>query len=529
MAPKHGPDQPPLNDGVAEWRRAMAAGALVSLPDWSSPLDDAQMFDLAPVSLWLEDYSELKQLYERWRAEGLTDLRQFLLEDPQQIGLCFSKLRVLKVNRETLRLFSCPDLTTLNRNLQSIFPLYANSPHIEQLTQMWSGEPTFCFRSVDRSLSGQPIDVCVHGVILPGHEHDWARVLVAVEDVSIQENARRDLVVSERYAHSLFEYSPAALLVQDASKIRLLLSEARAAGVADLRRHLAQNRDFALQCLRAIRIIDANQMALTLFEAPDRATLIERLPEIMREDMLPHFTDELVSFWEGDLTLRREAVNYALSGAALNVLLQVSVLPGHEDDWARVLVVVTDITARKKAERHLEFLSRHDILTGLHNRAAFIEHLRRFDREGPFPVAVIIADLDGLKAANDQFGHAFGDDLLRRGGRVLSMATERPCCAARIGGDEFVLVVPAAGEPEAAAIVARIRALAARGNLEAPDNPLRLSLGFAICHGPNHLDATVRDADLRMYEAKRASYAAARLPERRVRESCKSSTNIEKN
>ncbi len=327
----------------------------------------------------------------------------------------------------------------------------------------------------------------------------------------------------------MFEYSPAALLVQDASKIRLLLSEARAAGVADLRRHLAQNRDFALQCLRAIRIIDANQMALTLFEAPDRATLIERLPEIMREDMLPHFTDELVSFWEGDLTLRREAVNYALSGAALNVLLQVSVLPGHEDDWARVLVVVTDITARKKAERHLEFLSRHDILTGLHNRAAFIEHLRRFDREGPFPVAVIIADLDGLKAANDQFGHAFGDDLLRRGGRVLSMATERPCCAARIGGDEFVLVVPAAGEPEAAAIVARIRALAARGNLEAPDNPLRLSLGFAICHGPNHLDATVRDADLRMYEAKRASYAAARLPERRVRGSCKSSTNIAKN
>ena len=519
MVPKHGLDQRPPDSGAAEWRRASSASTLLSLPDWSSPLDDAQMFDLAPVSLWLEDYGALKRLYERWRAEGVTDLRPFLLEDPRRIGLCFSQLRVLKVNRETLRLFACADLATLNRSLQSILPLHADSAHIEQLIQMWSGKLTFCFRSVDRSLTGQPIDVCVHGVILPGHEGDWARVLVAVEDVSVQENARRDLVLSERYARSLFEYSPAALFVQDASKMRLLLSQAREAGVTDLRRYLAQNREFAVQCLRAIRIIDANQTALTLFEAPDHATLIERLPEIMREDMLPHFTDELVSFWEGHLTLRREAVNYALSGAALNVLLQVSVLPGHEDDWARVLVVVTDITARKKAERHLEFLSRHDALTGLHNRAAFIEHLRRCEREGPFPVSVIVADLDGLKAANDQFGHAFGDDLLRRGGRILSMATEQPGCAARIGGDEFALVVPASGEAEAASIMARIRALVARGNHAPPDNPLRLSLGLAICDGPGCLDATVRDADLRMYEAKRASYAAAALPDRRGRES----------
>ena len=518
MAPTQGLDQRAPGDGAAEWRRAMSARSLLSLPEWSSPFDDAQMFDLAPVSLWLEDYSELKRLYERWRTEGVTDLRQFLLEDPRRIALCFSKLRVLKVNRETLRLFACADLATLNHNLQDIFPLDADSPHIEQLTQMWSGRLTFCFRSVDRSLGGHPIDVRVHGVILPGHERDWARVLVALEDVSILENARRDLVLSERYARSLFEYSPAALFVQDASKIRLLLIEARAAGVTDLRRHLTQNRDFALQCLRAIRVIDANHMALTLFEAPDLATLIEGLPEIMREDMLPHFTDELVSFWEGNLTLRREAVNYALSGAALNVLLQVSVLPGHEDDWGRILVVVTDITARKKAERHLEFLSRHDILTGLYNRAAFIEDLQRFDREGPFPVSVIIADLDGLKAANDQFGHAFGDDLLRRGGRVLAMATERPCCAARIGGDEFALVVPATGDLDGAAIIARIRALAARGNQAAPDNPLRLSLGLAICQAAGGLDAAVRDADLRMYEAKRASYAAAMLPERRGRE-----------
>ena len=97
-------------------------------------------------------------------------------------------------------------------------------------------------------------------------------------------------------------------------------------------------------------------------------------------------------------------------------------LPGHERDWSLVQVALTDITARKKAEAYLEFSARHDVLTKLYNRSFYVEELNRLERKGPWPVTIIVADLNGLKDANDQWGHAAGDALLRRAGEVFNDA-----------------------------------------------------------------------------------------------------------
>ncbi len=495
------------DDDPTPWRKAMHGGGLLP-PPWSPAMDDAQMFDLAPVSLWLEDYGRLRRLYQRWRAEGVTDLRQYLSEDPARIAQCFRTLRVVKVNRQTLKLFECPDLATLNANLESLLVIHAGCPHTEQLVQMWDGHWPFSFKAVDRSLHGRAIDVQVHGMILPGHEHDWRRVMVAVEDVTAQERARRELLISERYAHSLFENSPVALFAQDCRDVKRLLDDLRAAGVTDLRAQMDRDPGLALKCLRLIRVVDANQAAIAMYGAPDKATLLDRMDEVMREDMLPNFIEEVISFWGGGRLVRRETVNYTFAGAQLNVLVQVSLLPGHEDDWGTMLVAIVDITARKQAETHLEFLSRHDTLTGLQNRAAYGEHLRRLDRDGPYPISVIIVDLDGLKDANDRLGHAVGDELLRRGARILSQATTRACCVARIGGDEFAMVLPATEAAETYKLVDDIQALVARDNESAPPPRLRLSIGAATCHRPGCLEATIRAADMRMYEAKREARLA---------------------
>src|SRR5687767_5643339 len=69
-----------------------------------APNDDAEMFDLAPVSLWLEDYSALKTLFAQWHEEGVADLRAHLAADPARIAQCSACIRVLKVNRKTLSL-----------------------------------------------------------------------------------------------------------------------------------------------------------------------------------------------------------------------------------------------------------------------------------------------------------------------------------------------------------------------------------------------------------------------------------------
>jgi diguanylate cyclase (GGDEF)-like protein len=200
-------------------------------------------------------------------------------------------------------------------------------------------------------------------------------------------------------------------------------------------------------------------------------------------------------------------VNYALDGSELHLHLQFSVLPGHERDWSLVQVALTDITARKKAEAYLEFLGRHDVLTLLYNRAFYVEELNRLQRKGPLPVTIIIADLNGLKAANDQWGHDSGDALLRRAGEVFNEIIAKPHCAARIGGDEFAVLLPATELRDGEAIVDGIHKLVAINNQFYPGLTLSLSMGVATSWPGERLDAVAKRADLLMFEHKRAYYA----------------------
>jgi diguanylate cyclase (GGDEF)-like protein len=184
------------------------------------------------------------------------------------------------------------------------------------------------------------------------------------------------------------------------------------------------------------------------------------------------------------------------------------VLPGHERDWDLVLVALTDITARKKAEAYLEFLGKHDVLTKLRNRSFYVDELNRLERKGPFPVTVIMADLNGLKRINDQLGHAAGDALLRRAGEVLAKALETPFHAARIGGDEFAILMPNTDERGGAAMIDTIRQLVEMNNQFYPGSVLSFSMAAATCHHGERLEAVVQRADLLMYDEKRAFYAS---------------------
>jgi hypothetical protein len=171
--------------------------------------------------------------------------------------------------------------------------------------------------------------------------------------------------------------------------------------------------------MQEIRVLDVNQQTLAMFGAPSKEILLSRLGDVFRDDMRIHFAEQLVDLWHEKLWQQREVINYALDGRPVDVFMQWSVFPGREADWDQVLVSLTDITARKKAEAYVEFLGKHDVLTKLYNRAYYEDELARLGRKGPWPVSVIAVDLNGLKAVNDQFGHGDGDALLRRTGEVL--------------------------------------------------------------------------------------------------------------
>jgi len=122
----------------------------------------------------------------------------------------------------------------------------------------------------------------------------------------------------------------------------------------------------------------------------------------------------------------------------------------------KVTGVIRDITDRKKGEEEILFLSYHDQLTGLYNRRFYEEELRRLDTKRNLPITLVLADVNGLKLTNDAFGHLSGDKLLIRIGQAIKEECRSDDIVARVGGDEFILLLPKTGSSEAEKIVKRI-------------------------------------------------------------------------
>lgn len=170
---------------------------------------------------------------------------------------------------------------------------------------------------------------------------------------------------------------------------------------------------------------------------------------------------------------------------------------------------VASAIERKQAEARLHHMARHDALTDLPNRALFHDRfdmaLIRARREDEY-VALLFIDLNGFKRVNDDFGHAVGDRLLRRVAQRLSEAVRESDTVARMGGDEFTVLLTNISGPDCVdLLVEKIRA-AINAPLEVDGRTLAVSacIGVALYpHDGRDRQALMRYADTAMYAAKR--------------------------
>lgn len=465
------------------------------------------IFDISPIPMWLEDYSEIKQLFNEWKKQGISDLRNYLEEHSDQVTLCAHKIKIIQVNKKTLSLFEANNQNHLCQNLNLIFRQEMFKSHINELVSLWDGHTEFLSTTVNYTISGKKLDIKLRGIVLPGSETNLDRILITTEDISDYQNACRLEEKNRQLAESRFIYSPTSLWVEDFSRVKKRLDQLKEIGIEDLRTFLDVHPYFVKQCIEDIILLDVNQATLDLFKANDKDTLFKNVHKIFSKEMYQTFREQLIELWNGKIHHQREAINYALDGSIRNVLLQFTVFPGYEHDWSVVQVALTDITARKKAESYLEYLGKHDVLTKLFNRSFYTEELNRLERSILRPISAIFIDMNGLKTINDDFGHDVGDDLLRRMGNILNRTISNTSyTASRIGGDEFVVMMPGADQKTVESIILSVEELLNIDNQYYASQPISIAIGYATTQAHENIENMLRRADMLMYKKKKDYY-----------------------
>ncbi|MCB1120719.1 MAG: PAS domain S-box protein [Verrucomicrobiae bacterium] len=159
---------------------------------------------------------------------------------------------------------------------------------------------------------------------------------------------------SEIHYRSIYENSPVSFWEEDLSGVKKFIEDLRKQGISDLRRHFDENPQSLVDCYSQIKILDVNQETLSWYGAETKEELIAGVNKIFTEDSERVLKEELIALSEGKVTFRSEMYGRTLKGNDLHTEIFLTIVPGYEDTWEKVLICDIDITARIRLEKELK-------------------------------------------------------------------------------------------------------------------------------------------------------------------------------
>lgn len=245
-----------------------------------------------------------------------------------------------------------------------------------------------------------------------------------------------------------------------------------------------------------------------IFAGPiENANILELLRDKENEEQNHIFAQVFTKVFQTDSNkgavkeLKSLPQKIKINGKYINIECKLIKRYERETKKQALMMILSDISEKQAAEEKIHYLSYHDKLTGLFNRAYVDSILPELNSELHMPTSLIMADMNGLKLSNDVFGHVAGDKLLQNIAKVFQQCCRQSDIIARWGGDEFIIILPRTGEEACISVCERIKSNCR--NSEADPIELSVALGTSTRHTMKEdIFECFRQAENLMYQDK---------------------------
>jgi diguanylate cyclase (GGDEF)-like protein len=460
------------------------------------------LFEDSPIPLSEQDFSEVLQSISQLPLAEVS-FEQYLSDHPQAAFELISKIRILDVNQATIKLYQGKNADEIINNLATIFQYEDVNKLQDELLHLVKRLRVYEQVADNYTIKGKKLTVLMKWTVTPGHEKTMDRVIVSTVDIT--EKNKTDQIQS-----AILKIS------QDANTVNTLqeLYASIHAALSDL---MPARNLFIARYDQSSGMLSFPYFVDQFDPPPDphpfgrgwtEMVINSGKPVLISEDMIPSFdeTGELTNM--GSDPVCWLGVPLIVQNKTIGVIVVQSY--DHDtrytkDDRDLLRIVANQIAMaifKKQTEEQLIFASTHDGLTDLYNRAYYEAEVSRLSAGRDEPVGVIMIDIDGLKYTNDTYGHAAGDILIKTTAKIIQQAFRVNDVVARIGGDEFAILLPVSDDQVTTSGMDRIFRLVEQNNSIKGSVQVGLSMGYSTTGINRTLADAIRCADQEMYKAK---------------------------